>query len=243
MQPTTSLVARVHDQLDDLVATATRAPSPLNTQPWRFRWRDDGIDLLADRDRALHVTDPDDRQLTIACGAALLNLRLALQQLGVAPLVVSLPDPAHPELLARVTVAGVHVPDPADTALVNAIPHRHTHRGPFEPGGLHRDSLVVLQEAARLEGATLHLVEHPGVRASLATVLAHADGAQRDDPRYAREIESWTPPPDVHRRDGVPATAYPAGPTRRRRSRPATTRWVATRAAGRVRPAPSPRSR
>jgi hypothetical protein len=92
------------------------------------------------------------------------------------------------------------------------VPYRHTHRGPFTIGPIARDVLVELQEAARSEGATLHLVETPGVRSAVAAALARADAAQDADPRFRGEISEWTPAPGTQRRDGVPATAYPRSP-------------------------------
>lgn len=201
--------ALLRESLPTLVAVAARAPSPLNTQPWRFRWRDDGIDVLADRGRTLHVADPDGRQLTIACGAALFNLRLGIRHLGVDPLLTAFPDPHDKDLLARVTAAGIRLPEPAEVELLAAVPYRHTHRGPFTVGEVEPEVLVALQDAAREEGAALRLVEHPGVKSSLAGVVASADRAQQEDPRVQAEIRTWTPAPGSHRRDGVPATAYP----------------------------------
>lgn len=61
---------------EQLVAAGTSAPSSHNTQPWRFREVSHGIEIHADRSRALPVNDPHDRELTISCGAALCNLRL-----------------------------------------------------------------------------------------------------------------------------------------------------------------------
>jgi hypothetical protein len=57
-----------------LVDHARRAPSSHNTQRWWFRVTEAAIDLIADRTRALPVNDPEDRELTISCGAALMNL-------------------------------------------------------------------------------------------------------------------------------------------------------------------------
>jgi hypothetical protein len=50
------------------------------------------IELHADLDRSLPATDPEQRELRISCGAALLNLRLALQSHSIRPLVTLLPD-------------------------------------------------------------------------------------------------------------------------------------------------------
>ena len=54
------------DQVTYLIATAARAPSVHNTQPWRFRAGDGTIDLYADPRRRLHV-DKDGREMLISC--------------------------------------------------------------------------------------------------------------------------------------------------------------------------------
>src|SRR5215468_1426738 len=64
-----------------LIATAARAPSVHNTQPWRFRVGEYVIELYADPGRKLRV-DRAGREMLISCGAALFGLRLAVRSLG-----------------------------------------------------------------------------------------------------------------------------------------------------------------
>ncbi|OXS14999.1 hypothetical protein CGX12_11455 [Zobellella denitrificans] len=115
----------------DLLGQAILAPSSHNTQPWRFRLSASAIDLLADRRRALPVNDPDDRELTISCGCALMNLRIAAARRELGTHTTLLPEAADPGWLARVAlVPGADVP--ADqAALAEAIPRRHSCRHPF----------------------------------------------------------------------------------------------------------------
>jgi hypothetical protein len=47
-----------------------------NSQPWQFALNRDSVDVFADRSRSLPVVDPDDRELTISCGACVHHLRL-----------------------------------------------------------------------------------------------------------------------------------------------------------------------
>src|ERR1700739_5014298 len=90
------------DDITAVIATAARAPSLHNTQPWKFRVRGDVIELLADAGRQRRQLDPAGRELTISCGAALFGLRLGLRKLGYLPVTELLPDRAQPALLARV---------------------------------------------------------------------------------------------------------------------------------------------
>ena len=98
------------DRADYLIATAARAPSVHNTQPWRFRVGEYAIELHADVRRKLRV-DPLGRELLISCGAALFGLRLAVRSLGYLPVVELLPDPAQLRLLARVRLGAAAADD------------------------------------------------------------------------------------------------------------------------------------
>src|SRR5690349_8602977 len=86
--------------------TGRKAPSILNSQPWR--WRVDGrtLELRADRSRRIAALDPDARLLTVSCGVALHHARTSLAADGVRFRVECLPDPADPDLLAAVTHLG-----------------------------------------------------------------------------------------------------------------------------------------
>ncbi len=195
--------------VESLVATAARAPSLHNTQPWRFRAGSDGLDLAADPDRLLPGLDPAGRELLLSCGAALFGLRLAVRQAGYLPVVSLLPDPAQPALLARVQLGAVAPATRSERQLLAAVPHRHTHRGPFEPGPVAADLLAGLRRAATAEGATLCYVDQPDHYQQLATLVAAADRQQQADQAAVSETRSWTRPGGAAARDGLPARSFP----------------------------------
>ena len=118
-----------------LITTATRAPSVHNTQPWRFRTGPDAVELWSDPRRKLR-NDPSGREMLISCGAALFGLRLAVRSLGYWPVTQLLPDPARLRLLARVSIGAAAPVTGLERQMLDAVPHRHTHRGPFAPGPL-----------------------------------------------------------------------------------------------------------
>ena len=78
-----------------VVDDARWAPSSHNTQPWSFRRTPDGLEVLADADRALHEVDPDFPELVIGGGAALHHLRIGLRSRGHAASVDKLPTTAR----------------------------------------------------------------------------------------------------------------------------------------------------
>jgi len=205
------------DQVDFLIATAARAPSVHNTQPWRFRVGEFAIELYADTRRKLQ-TDPLGREMLISCGAALFGLGLAVRSLGYLPVVELLPDPAKLRLLARVRL-GSPVPMTArERQMLEALPHRHTHRGPFDPGPLPGGLLAGLQHDALAEGAALAPVD-PGIAYRQLADIVGAAGRRQDLDLIARtEMRRWSRAAADSARGRRPAHAFPAssGPERER---------------------------
>jgi hypothetical protein len=193
-----------------LIGVAARAPSVHNTQPWGFRVGDDTIELYSDARRQLRV-DPDGREMLISCGAALFGLRLAVRSLGYLAEVELLPGGP---VLARVGLGSASAMTPAERRLLKAVPHRHTHRGAFDPGPLPAGLLADLQADARAEGAALIVLDPATTGRDLAAIAA-AGLRQDRDPESRAEISRWTRDAASQARDGVPAHAFPAAPGRR----------------------------
>jgi nitroreductase len=196
-------------ELQDVLQAAGLAPSLHNSQPWRFRVTAAGIELHADPERRLRVADPSGRELRLACGAALFNLRLALAGHGIRPLVTLLPEPSVPELVAVVRRGGSRPPTPAERRLLAAVPQRHTNRRPFTAAPVANPARHALRRAALDEGAWLDLVTDPAQRAALSRLARRAHERQIADPGFVDELRSWTAR-DFEDRDGIPLTA--AGP-------------------------------
>jgi len=157
---------RSYDQIGRVtracLAAAILAPSVHNSQPWRFRVHRSWIDVLADRSRQLSVIDPGGRELIISVGAAVLNLRVAILGHGRVPILRIFPDPSSPDLVARVILGPVTVPDPTVRALLAAIPRRHTNRRPFSAASVPAPVVDELVAAAVAEGATLATADPSG---------------------------------------------------------------------------------
>ena len=198
-----------------LIELAARAPSVHNTQPWRFTVTGQAIELYADASRQL-MEDLTGREMIISCGAALFGLRLAVRSLGYEPEVDMFPDPSQRRLLARVR-AGRPAPMTSDErAMLRAVPHRHTHRGAFEPGPLPGGLLAWLEDDATAEGATLAVIGGGPAYQRLTAILA-AWSRWRDlyptspaEIRTRAETLRWTREANSEARDGVPAHAFPA---------------------------------
>jgi nitroreductase len=189
---------------------AVRAPSLHNSQPWRFRLRDGGIDVLADPLRQLFVADSGGWAVRIACGAATFNARMALAAHGTPAQVVLRPHDAGPDVVARLTPATPRPPTYAERDLFAAIPRRHSNRQPFWPDPVPSEVRARLIEAARAEGGWLDLLVGMTALSGFAEVANSADRVLRRDFRYQAELSTW-----VHADaapDGVPVSVGAPAP-------------------------------
>ncbi|WP_416900486.1 Acg family FMN-binding oxidoreductase [Micromonospora echinospora] len=193
------------EQLRAAAADAVRAPSLHNTQPWRFRLRGGGIEVVVDPARRLPATDPSGWGTRIACGAALYNLRLSLAAAGTPASVRLRPYPGEPDVVARLVPDVPRRPTPTEQSLHAAIPRRFSNRRPFRPDPVPADLRWRLGEAARAEQCWLELVIGTSAVNALGELAHSAHRVLERDPAYRAERVEWTraePAPD-----GVPATA------------------------------------
>ena len=204
------MTARLHSLDKTLFGTAVeaavRAPSMHNTQPWRFRLRDGALEVLADRGRQLRVADPHGWGLRLACGAAILNARLAFAVNGSPAEVRLRPEPGAPDLLARLIPGAPRPPTPRESALYVAIGRRHSNRRPFAPEPVPADARHDLIRAARDENAWLHLLIGRPALAVVSEVVRAADSTLIRDAGYRDELEAWSRRDDTDG-DGVPVSA------------------------------------
>ncbi|MFD5247690.1 Acg family FMN-binding oxidoreductase [Amycolatopsis sp. NPDC058340] len=189
----------------DALRAAVRAPSPHNTQPWIFELGPDTIDVVLDESRILGACDPEAREARLACGAALLNLRLAIAAAGRISEVELAPERARPSLLARVTLGPRHRPTTTERHLAAAIPRRYSNRRPFTDEPVPLRLRTAVREAAREEGARLVLLDEAGLLEATAGLIRRADHIQHLDAAFQRELQAWTR--QTSEDDGVPASA------------------------------------
>ena len=190
-----------------VLAAAGRAPSLHNSQPWAFRLTADRIELHHDASRALGAADPDGREARIACGAALLNLRLALAGQGVHGRVVISADSGSAPI-AVITAGGPTLSSPATAELERAIGRRRTNRQPFFDSPVPAAYQQALSRAVEEERASMQLINDPGRLAHLRQWAASAHLVQLANANWVAEWTRWTGRIDTA--DGVPKSA--AGP-------------------------------
>jgi hypothetical protein len=100
--------------------------------------------------------------------------------------------------------------------MLEVLPRRHTHRGPFSPGALPAGLLAGLQHGALADGARLALLDRAHAYEQLADIAAAVTRRQDLDPQARADIRDWTRGPASAARDGVPSSAFTAAPDQHR---------------------------
>jgi len=195
------------ERLRFLLSWAVLAPSRHNTQPWLFEIEGDEARVYADASRVLRSTDPDGRELLMACGGAITNLTLAAAHFGYATSTEVVRGYRRDGLVARVWLEERRASTPEIEELFQAIPRRRTNRLPLDgrepPEGL----VAQLVREARHEGVWLRPVEDHQ-RALVADLVGEGDRVQWSNPRWRAELSIWTRLTGSERRDGMPAGAH-----------------------------------
>ncbi|MEV4346440.1 nitroreductase [Actinoplanes sp. NPDC049596] len=220
--------------LEQAARAAQNAPSIFNCQPWSWRITGTSMELFADFERRIDNVDSDGRLLLLGCGTALHHARTYLAAAGWAVTVERLPDPARPELLARLHLGKPVPPDPEAVRMAGAIARRRAQRRGIGNRPVTEFELTKLRRFAESEGAGLHTVRtdeqgavsvvlfgrgaRPGdlLRAgeslSALLLLAAADGLSATSLSDAAEV-AW--PRQLISDSGVPylivRLGYPAG--------------------------------
>ncbi|MGB5986470.1 MAG: nitroreductase family protein [Desulfobacterales bacterium] len=182
------------NSIASLVRYAVLAPSSHNTQPWRFEVADTSLRLYADRMRSLPANDPDDRELTISCGCALMNLRVAAARAGLRPSCRILPNAADADLLAMVDLNGAPPAASPEAGLFWCLEKRRTYRQQFESRPVPSAALDDLARCAAQEGAWFHVIDAEEDRRRAAALVAEGDALQWSNRQWRRELAAWMRP-------------------------------------------------
>src|SRR6266403_2385254 len=180
-----------------LVRAAILAASPHNTQPWLFKITDSSIELHIDTQRNVGALDPYLREEHIGMGCALENLMLAAPANGYAAAAALLPGilgpiPAEPkpQLLARVNLTPGKR---EENELYNAIPRRHTNRGPYDPlKAISPDFVDALNHLlSDYADVKLFLFTAEADRKKIAEISSVANAEIYSDPDVQHGSERW----------------------------------------------------
>lgn len=180
----TALRAMPPDDLSlvELVRFAALAPNSHNVQPWRFSIDQHRARISPDFSRRLPVVDPDDHHLFVSLGCAAENLSLAAEASGMPATMRVAGDRAELEFGRG----------PARrSALFEAIPKRQSTRSRYDGRKVSNGDLRLLEEAAKREGVSVHLITEPSRLETVLDFVIRGNSSQMDDAAFVRELKAW----------------------------------------------------
>lgn len=200
-------MSRPHPTMfEQALASAVRAPSPHNSQPWRFVLDGETIEVWLDRARVLGVADPLAAEARLSCGAAAFNAVVSLRGAGLSTVVRTIPEPGEPDLLAVLRLDGNRKVTRSDRDLAEAVFRRHTNRRPFEARLVPPATRVALKSAALQEGGQVEYLDASGRYSTVTALVRRAEVLQENDLAFRTETASWMRH-DARAPDGVPTIA------------------------------------
>ena len=189
-----------------VVDLARHAPSVHNTQPWQFAVAPGVLTLRRDEARRLPVLDPDSRQVTISCGAAVHLARLGLRAQGLDPTAEVVRADSH-GIEVRIAAAHRRRAGRGGAGAGDGRPGAaHAARPVRRPGRWRTTSCATCGSRPRPRAPGCGSSSAARNRCRWPCCCAKADELERDDPAYQAELAQWADRP-AGSADGLPAAA------------------------------------
>jgi hypothetical protein len=173
--------------VDRVVAAGILACNPHNTQAWRFTVAGDVINVYSDPTRRMPRNDASAREHFAGLGCAVENMVIAAGPAGFTAKVTLFPDGSASDHVARISlsVGGSE----RDRALADAIPRRHTNRGPYTSEAVDLGGLA--DQTSRIDGAGVLWITDETARDRLGALYVEATEAIAADADQSTEAFSW----------------------------------------------------
>jgi hypothetical protein len=203
----------VREQVRYLLRYAVQAPSMHNSQPWRFRVTDSGVEVFADREHLPPADDPDGRGVLLALGAAIHHLEVAMRCYGLEPVVVLAPaSEREGQEIATVRVVGALSPGRDDLELLGQILRRHVPYPASDGQYVPECALMTLRRSLVGPGSGLVFLDDDWV-AKLVAEQTEADDELLDTYAYA-PVRGRIHPDEPRFRASRKTVELPSGTTR-----------------------------
>jgi nitroreductase len=173
---------------------AILAANPHDTQPWLFSAHGSSIAVFADRARNLGSFDPFRREMHLGVGCAIENLMRAASVCGYTMNVIisgGLLKPSPGPDPVRAAHLWLDAAPAMRDALFEAIPKRHTNRGPYQERPVSLADLHKLADLASDHEVRVAFLVDGHARADMAALIVEATERIIADPEMSGDSARW----------------------------------------------------
>ena len=170
-----------------ILRSAVKSPSGHNTQPWLFSKSFDDIYIQPDFSRALHIADPEHRELFVSMGCAAETAMIAARFYGYNPVVHI--NSLNGNFGVRISLRkdpNIKLPE-----LFSYIAARQTTRNMYEETSIPEHELEKLKTAVSEAGIKVRFLVGKEEIHALAPFIAEASAIQMSNSKYKRELIHW----------------------------------------------------
>ncbi len=191
------------EKLRYLTFLATLAPSSHNTQPWLFKCAGQTIELWANWTRKLAASDPTGREFYISLGAALANVIIASDALGLNYQYNLKPQPASSDIPIAVVSFTNLTPSRYDAIRLKAILTRRCNRFKYDNRPIAEQTLQKIIDIAGQDVRADAIVDAKQKQIA-QTIAEQATTDAFKDKAFIDELSRWIKPSLKKYTDGMP---------------------------------------
>jgi hypothetical protein len=177
------------------LAYGMQAPSPHNTQAWKFKLINDHEALFfVDEKRLLPATDPPARQIHMGCGTFLTVLQEGIRRAGFTAKIELLPEGEYAlDKIGTVPVARIQLraTAPHHSMLSDYIFSRQTSRLPYDSAPLHTREYEAIEGLAEVQHCRLDVVNQQPKLNELLLLLYRGMEVEAYDYSAYDETRQW----------------------------------------------------
>lgn len=190
------------EKLKFLINYAILAPSSHNTQPWFFKIKGNFIEVKANMNRALPISDPTHRELFISLGTSIENLKEALEAYNFKFSLEIFYD-CKDELVARFAIEQLKEDKEINEEVLNSIISRRNNRFLYQEKNIPKEFLE-WAESLKDDSISICLTHDKLVREKIVDVVLNSIETAFSDKKFRQELSYWVKPSLNKYKDGIP---------------------------------------
>jgi len=177
------------DIFKKLISYATKAPSGHNSQPWKFKILENGIEIHADFESSLPIVDPHNRELFISLGCATENLCAAAADFGFST-KWSTQKKSTGGSFIKIDLEKSEMN--SQKGLIELIENRQTNRSVFNGDSISQQDLNELTRIPGEDNINMYYYKNGGKDfLTIKEYIKKGNEIQMNDPNFKNELLSW----------------------------------------------------